>query len=165
MRIFLAVCGVIFSFLLLTPTALAQTQLTGKMAIFNYMLSGDWSCTLERPALNGEAARSMKTKLNVEVVPDNVLHIHSQGDTFSGDRYVGYSTTRNVYWSVRADSSSMSTYEESPDAKAFSGSVAINGGSGKYRDTYMLKTPNRTEREITWTLGGPVATGGTVCSK
>lgn len=93
--------------------AAGDSLLTGKMAMYNYLLSGSWTCTL--------GSATYFAKYNVE--SPNVLHGHLFSKGSSEDAYFGYDDKRAEFWTVNADSTGATESQWSPDGVTFTGTL------------------------------------------
>jgi hypothetical protein len=74
----------------LAPTsALGQTTLVDKMAIFNYLV-GSWKCVVTVPATGDQPAKTLTSTETYDAVLGNVLHVSSFNATGASNDFYGY---------------------------------------------------------------------------
>ncbi|HEY1656200.1 MAG TPA: hypothetical protein VGF86_13930, partial [Candidatus Tumulicola sp.] len=85
------VCAVLLTCLAaFAPARAAGGPLTGKMALFNYLIGGTWSCSTKMSAMDGHAGGNGRSTVTFDVVPGNVFHDHVASAHYADDDYFGF---------------------------------------------------------------------------
>ena len=140
-------------------------DLTGKMALYNYLTAKPWNCTISFSAMGDMPAHTDQATATFVVVPGNVMHDHVQSPMFVGDFYFGYSEPTNSYWQADANNMSFHTFLTSSDGRTYSGTASLGPSSMQDTTTYSKLASDRvTVHEVT--SGGPMAaTYDTICTQ
>ena len=155
-----------FALALLGSAGVARADvLTGKMARFNDVTGGPWSCSTSVPAIGDRAAHTDTSTIAFEIVPGDVIHYHIAGADYSGDFYLGYNQRAGVYWQTGADSLGMHAFLTSSDAFTYTGTSSM--GTIDMQDTvsYAKAGPNKTTAHEVLTRPGSQIVFDTVCTR
>lgn len=122
--------------------AQAAGELTGKMAMYNYLV-GSWNCS-DKSTVMGKTYTGPST-VTVEVVPNNAFHDHVSAANYSGDDYFGYDDQGGTFWNSSAGNWGDRSWASSKDGVTYTGtswrgaspgmnsvSVYTKAGDGKF---------------------------------
>jgi hypothetical protein len=168
MRILIAsICAVVIAALIAYsgPTRAASGTLTGKMAAFNYLVGGSWSCSTKIPAMVGRPAHTAQATVTYAVVPSNVFHNHVSAADYSRDGYYGYSAKSNLYWSTGADNIGSYRYATSADGNTYTGTLWSSALSIKIRNTFTKMNSNKVTLHEVLSGVGLQEIAETVCTR
>lgn len=101
--------------------ASAAESLTGKMAMYNYVVGGTWKCDIHVPAIGSHPAVTNHNSETFDVAPGNILHGHTLSAVSVGDDYIGYYAKAGMYWYQTMDSAQLFGWLVSRDGMTFRG--------------------------------------------
>jgi hypothetical protein len=167
--LFVTICAVTMAALIgySGPTRAASATLTGKMAAFNYLIGGSWSCSTKIPATVGRPAHTSQATVTYAVAPSNVFHNHVSAANYSRDRYSGYSAKSNLYWSASADNMGSYSHATSIDGHTYTGITAssVLSTSIKVETTFTKVKSNKVTVHEAFSGGGLQEAAETVCTR
>jgi hypothetical protein len=139
--------------------------LTGKMAQFDHLLGGTWSCVTRIPATEAAPAHEDRSTARFDAVPGGVVHDHIISEDYSGDFYIGYNDRSSAYWLIGADSLGTDVSLTSADGLHYSGTSSMGGIVMKDSATYENAGPNKTVAHEVFTRPGAEAIFDTACTR
>ncbi len=123
-------------------------NLTGKMAIFNYLLGAPWTCRLVSP--DGKPSGDFDVTITFEVVASNVLHSHITSPQWFADSYFGFDAKNKIYYRSEAGSFGGAMRQTSVDGIVFSGtSIRPSGTVATERDTFRQEADGSSDGSST----------------
>ena len=168
MRILLALIGAVtvLSFSAFsTPARASGGALTGKMAMFDYLLAGSWTCSTKVPAMEGHPAHTDQSTLRFDVAPDNVLHDHVSAADYASDDYYAFDPKSNMYWNGTLGSTGTHGYASSSDGNSYSGLSWAGKSPAKVTTTYTKVNANMVKAHVVTTVGLHEVTIDSVCTR
>lgn len=147
------------------PPASAADALTGKMAMFDYLLSGPWSCTTKVPAMNGKPAHTDRSTVRFDVAPDNVLHDHVSSTDYAGDDYYAFDAKSNLYWNGSLGSDGTHGYASSPDGNAYTGFTWAGKTPTKIATTYTKVNATTVKSHVVLSAAGHQTVIESACTR
>lgn len=144
--------------LVLAGAAQAQTStqtLTGKMAVYNYLLGAPWTCT-------SPGGSSMVT---FDVVGPATMHVHVAAPPYVADSYYGYTSQGDSYWGTTADSNGMASSERSADGNTYSGTATAAGASAPIQHIFAKVSDKHSTTRSTITINGKQQVIDTDCTR
>lgn len=150
-RICLIVVGavVVWAFRVQASPGGRPDVLIGRMARYNHLLGGSWSCSTSVPPIDGHPAHTDRSTATFRIAPGNVIHNHVSGDDYSGDFYTGYDARAKQYWQTAADSIGAHGFISSTDAVTYTGTSSIGALTVQDRITHARVGQNEvTAHEV-----------------
>lgn len=168
MRIWGASVGalaVVLSLLVVQSPVRAADALTGKMAMFNYLLGGAWTCSTKVPAMNGRRSHLDASTIQFDVAPMNVLHDHVSASDYAGDDYFAFDPKSNMYWNGSLGSTGNHGYASSTNGNVYSGLSWSGKNPENVTTRYTKVNANLVKTHVTTVNGGREDTIDSVCSR
>ena len=146
-------------------SARAGDGLTGKMAMYDYLLAGPWSCATKVPAMQGKPAHTDQSAVRFEVVPGNVLHAHATASDYAGDDYYAFDSKSSTYWDGNLGSDGSHGYASSADGNTYTGQTWSGKTPSKITTTYTKVSPTSVKVHVATTMSGHAVTYESVCTR
>ncbi len=159
-----AVFAVVSSAAFASP-ARAADALTGKMALYNYLLGGPWSCTTKVPAMQGKPAHADQSTVRFEVVPGNALHDHVTASDYAGDDYFAFDSKSNMFWDGNLGSDGSHGYASSSNGNTYTGQTWSGKTPSKITTTYTKVSPTSVKVHVVTSMGGHPMTIDSACTR
>lgn len=118
---FLAYVLMVASFGGTSAGTIAHGSLTGKMAMFNYVLGGQFDCHEYQPLLASVVQHINPSATRFEAESSNTLYWRTRWNSYTSDAYLSYDQNLRLYWLVVADSKGGAGWFTSRDGATFSG--------------------------------------------
>ena len=141
------------------------STLTGKMAVFNYLLGTAWQCDSRTLDTNGKVVRTTKSTVMFDTAPSNTLHFHVLSDKVSTDQYIGYVADVDGYWSTLSNSAGISMLQTSSDGKNFDGSTTLGSTKVYLSTTYTKVDDSHASVKMISTINGRQEESDGTCSR
>lgn len=120
----------------------------GAMPKSHQYLIGEWTCSVDLAAMEGQPAMTMSGKMTIEPSAAMTLHSRVTGKGYMSDTYEGYDPKIKIHWLNTADTTGAVTAETSKDGIVFTG-MTWEGGQGiPTRDT-QTKISDTKIRDLT----------------
>jgi hypothetical protein len=148
-----------------SPARAAGATLTGKMAAFNYLIGGSWSCSIKMPPTDGRPAQTNHPTVAFDLLLGNVLHAHQSAGYYSADSYYGFSWKSNLYWITTADSTGGYRYATSSDGETYTRISSSNPLNISVRTTYTKVNSNTVAVHEVLSDGKQLEIVDTVCAR
>lgn len=155
----------LLAFVALAPAHAADGSLTGKMAPFNYLIGGTWTCSTKMSAMGGRPASSGHSTVTFDVVPSNAFHDHVASPEYADDDYYGYDAKSATFWNSSADNFGGHQYATSKDGVTYDGTSWERSSTTSVVSTYKKVTPTKVLVHEVLTSKGHTGTFDATCTK
>ena len=161
--------SVYFSALILVLSATAQAQtaqtLTGKMAAYNYLMGGPWTCKTTMTGAPAGVPPTSTATVTFDAVSPSTMHVRVAAPPFVSDSYYGYATQPSMYWSTTADSMGTVSSERSTDGKTYSGTAMVGPASAQVQDVYTKVSDTHSTVHSTMMVNGKQQVSDSDCTR
>jgi hypothetical protein len=126
----------------------SMSNSTAAMPKSHQYLIGEWNCTVNLAAMEGQPATTDHGAMTISTSPSMTLHSHVAAKDYMSDSYQGYDAKTKTHWLNTTDTMGLVTMETSKDGMVFAGTTWEGGHGIPTRDT-QTKISDTKIRDVT----------------